>query len=222
MPKATSDDLWVYIYEQGKVRTRDLENHFVKTKTLARGTMYKYKRQLELEGKILAKPVSGRPPYNVYFVPEQHHRECEALKQYKQLSPTYFSLDSNDIPEAFYPNAAVRLNIHKLEWEDAPPGLFFTDVKRKVLWTNDETGALVVLQKFPLGFIESMHYHPDCNQWGLGLTGEVELPDGTRMSMEGIFCYFPSGKKHMQPKVTKETLAFCYFDGPRTKISVSD
>ena len=89
MVKATSDDLWVYIYEQGKVRTRDLENHFVKTKLLARGTMYKYKRQLESEGKILAKPVPGRPPYNVYYVPDQHHRECEALKRYKQLSSNF-------------------------------------------------------------------------------------------------------------------------------------
>jgi hypothetical protein len=34
MPTATIDDVWIYIFEQGEVRTRDLEQRFIFTEIL--------------------------------------------------------------------------------------------------------------------------------------------------------------------------------------------
>jgi len=203
MPKATSDDLWVYIYEQGKVRTRDLENHFVKTKLLARGTMYKYKRQLELEGKILAKPVPGKPPYNVYYVPEQHHRECEALKQYKQLPSKY-----------------INLQIPQVEWQDAPKGFYLTDVKEKILWQNKKTGAMFLLGKAPIGLSDTPHTHPEANMLSYLLSGELELPNGNIRKLAGRSGFQPKGTLDVGYKFVKEALLLVYWDGPRTKVEV--
>jgi hypothetical protein len=62
MASVSHNDIWMYIFEQGEVRTRDLLNQFVKSKRMSRGTLFKYKRQLELEGKIASKPVHERPP----------------------------------------------------------------------------------------------------------------------------------------------------------------
>jgi DNA-binding PadR family transcriptional regulator len=90
MPTATVDDVWLYIHQHNAVRTKDLEQEFVKTKRLSRGTLYKYKRLLEAEGKIQAKSVQGRPPYNVYFIPEKRRKHIEALKQFKQIPLKYF------------------------------------------------------------------------------------------------------------------------------------
>jgi hypothetical protein len=222
MPKASLDDVWIYVYENEYVRTRDLETQFVKTKQLARGTLYKYKRLLEAEGKIRAKPVQGRPPYNLYYVPKKYHDELEALKQYKYLSPKYFQFDTynkraGSIPDDYYPKVPIMGNIDNLEWEDTAPEDFYSDVKRKVLWKNDATGALFVLLKVPPGIMEPLHYHTESNKWALALSGECELPDGTRMPMEGVYGYIAKGTPHVHPKVTKETLILCYFNGPRTK-----
>ena len=41
--------------------------------------------------------------------------------------------------------------LEAMEWEDAPKGYYLTDVKRKVLWVDEETGATWVLLKFPPG-----------------------------------------------------------------------
>ena len=90
MPTATADDIWLYIHEHNAVRTKDLEQEFVKTQRMSRGTLYKYKRVLEAEGKIQAKSVQGRPPYNVYYIPERFRKHVEALKRYKQLPLKYF------------------------------------------------------------------------------------------------------------------------------------
>ena len=219
MPKASLDDVWLFIYDKSEVRTRDLEAEFVKTKRIARGTLYKYKRVLEAGGKIQAKSMQGRPPYNIYFVPPQYHAEIEALKQYKQVPLKYFPFAaynkrSDTIPDTLFPHVAIMGNIHELEWNDIPPSDIYSDFKMKVLWRNSATGAVLLLFKCPPGLSEKLHYHEHANHWGLYLAGEGELPDGTRIAMEGIYAFIPKGTPHMQPKITKETLVLCYFDGP--------
>jgi hypothetical protein len=85
MPQVTPDDLLIYIYERGHARTRDLERQFVKTRMLSRGTMYKYKRQLELEGRIQAKPVAAKPPYHLYSIPPNFLEEVAEIKKARRL-----------------------------------------------------------------------------------------------------------------------------------------
>jgi quercetin dioxygenase-like cupin family protein len=77
----------------------------------------------------------------------------------------------------------------EMPWEDAPEGFYFTDVKQKTLWVNEETGATMVLMKFPVGLADDVHSHPEANQFMFGLKGEVELPSGVRRSIEGDFLY---------------------------------
>lgn len=85
MPRATIDDVWIYIYEQGEVRTRDLERQFVTTRMMSRGTMYKYKRQLELEGRIQARPVAAKPPYHLYSIPRHVIEDVAAIKEARSV-----------------------------------------------------------------------------------------------------------------------------------------
>lgn len=85
MPQVTPEDLLIYIHERGQARTRDLERQFVKTRMISRGTMYKYKRQLELEGRIQAKPVAAKPPYHLYFIPPFLLKEVVAIKERRRL-----------------------------------------------------------------------------------------------------------------------------------------
>jgi hypothetical protein len=143
MPSASIDDVWIYIYDPGEIRTRDLEQHFVNTKLMSRGTMYKYKQRLELEGKIQSKPIHAKPPYHLYFVPPSVHPHVKALKQYKAL-PNVLGGDIND-----------------LEWRDVPEGTALVPVKEKILRQDTETGAMVVLQRVPIGLAETPHYHPE-------------------------------------------------------------
>ena len=207
MPTVTIDDVWIYIYEQGDVRTRDLEQRFVKSKQMSRGTLYKYKRQLELEGKIQSTPVHAKPAYNSYSVPSTHHQELEALIQYKRVP---------------FPPRSPLFNIADIPWEDTPPGLFFGNAKRKVLWTNEATGALLVLLKGGPGISEPLHYHPHANKWAYILAGEYELPDGTPLPAQDTYFFIPKGELHISPKIRKEVLVLCYFDGPRTKVPATN
>jgi hypothetical protein len=221
MPTASIDDIWLFIYKQSEVRTRDITREFVTTKRLSRGTMYKYKRQLELEGKIQAKAVTSRPPHNVYFVPTRFHRELEALRQYKQFASDPPIFWEPRPPDSFHPTQSTLVNLNAMEWEDAPGDLFLTKVQQKILWHDSKSGALLVLYKTPPGIAEALHYHPYANMWGLLMAGEIELPDGSRMPTENLFGYVPRGVKHIHPKITKESIGLVYFDGPRTKIEVS-
>ncbi len=86
MPTATIDDVWIYIYDQGEIRTRDLERQFVKSRLMSRGTLYNYKRGLESEGKIAVKTIQAKPPYNVYYVPTKYRELLTALKQFKSTT----------------------------------------------------------------------------------------------------------------------------------------
>lgn len=113
MPAATIDDVWIYIYEQGEVRTRDLERQFVTTKMMSRGTMYKYKHQLELEGRIQAKPVAAKPPYHLYSIPRHFIEDVAAIKETRgmqlqerkqTLHERYWSVLPNHIMSILDPN----------------------------------------------------------------------------------------------------------------------
>lgn len=113
MPQVTPEDLLIYIYERGQARTRDLERQFVKTRMMSRGTMYKYKRQLELEGRIRAKPVAAKPPYHLYYIPRQFLENVVAIKETRQtqlqereqsLQEHYWSILPNHIVNILDPN----------------------------------------------------------------------------------------------------------------------
>jgi hypothetical protein len=202
MPTATVDDVWIYIYEQGEVRTRDLEQRFVKTRQMARATMFKYKRQLELEGKIQSKPVHAKPPYHLYYVPPSVHSNVEALRHYKSL-PNVSGGDIND-----------------LEWHDIPDGMSLLPVKEKILWQDPKTGAMAVLQWLPIGLLETPHYHPHGNHFIYGISGEMETPSGIVEPLGGIYRYVPKGTVDIGVKLVKEGLCISYWDGPRTKVNV--
>ena len=103
-----------------------------------------------------------------------------------------------------------------LEWEDPPRGYYLTDVKQKVLWEDEKTGAMVVLLKFPTGVADKVHSHPQANQFIYGLSGKVELADGSQATMEGVFAHFPKGEKHGATKCAEESIFLFYWDGPPT------
>jgi hypothetical protein len=202
MPTATIDDVWVYIYEQVEVRTRDLEQRFVKTREMARATMYKYKHRLEVEGKILSKPVHAKPPYHLYYVPQSLHWNVEALRYYKSL-PDVIGGDVND-----------------LLWREIPEGMALLPVKEKILWQNDDTGAMAVLQRVPEGLVETPHYHPDGNHFIYAISGAIETPSGNIENIAGTYRYVPKGTTDIGVKVVKELICIAYWDGPRTKVNV--
>jgi hypothetical protein len=117
----------------------------------------------------------------------------------------------------------VKVNEKEVEWEDPPEGFYLTDVKIKVLWKNEETGAQFMLVKIPAGDnYEHQHTHGS-GQWSLWLRGEVEFPDGRRRSIadgDWGFGYQPKNTKHGTPeglKIIKEIIGYQYFDSTFTK-----
>ncbi|MHA1939077.1 MAG: hypothetical protein ACXACD_07330 [Candidatus Thorarchaeota archaeon] len=203
MPTATVDDIWLYIHENTTVRARDLEQEFVKTKRMARGTLYKYKRLLEAEGKIQAKSVQGRPPHNVYYIPEQYRKHVDALKRFKQLPREYFAG-----------------KIQQMEWQDVPDNFYLTPVKEKIMWQNPDTGAMFTVMRFPPGLSDAPHIHPEANVMAYIISGETERPDGSRVQLSGNFNFRPKGTLDPGYNITHETILIAYWDGPRTKIDV--
>ena len=102
----------------------------------------------------------------------------------------------------------------KLNWEDPPRGYYLTDVKEKVIWEDERTGAKMALIKFPIGISDKLHSHPESDQFTYGLSGEAETGDGEKISMDGQFFYFPKGEMHGATKITKEAIILFYWDGP--------
>jgi hypothetical protein len=70
------------------------------------------------------------------------------------------------------------LNLKDIEWKDAPRGYYLTDVKQHTLWEDKKTGATLALVKFPKGVADKIHSHPEALQITIGLSGEVEMPNG--------------------------------------------
>jgi quercetin dioxygenase-like cupin family protein len=100
--------------------------------------------------------------------------------------------------------------------------MYLTNVKEKMLWRNDKTSAMMLLTKTPVGISSAAHNHPDANQWVMGVSGEVETSTGKRHTIEGAFSFVPKGVLHGARKVTKKSLAYVYFDGPRIKQFATD
>jgi quercetin dioxygenase-like cupin family protein len=101
-----------------------------------------------------------------------------------------------------------------LEWEEPPRGYYLTDVKQKVLWEDEKTGAMMALLKFPPGVADKVHAHPEANQFVYGLSGEIELDDGSKAPVEGFFAHFSKGEKHGATTFTEEGTVLFYWDGP--------
>ena len=106
------------------------------------------------------------------------------------------------------------LNFNEIEWEDTPRGYYLTDVKQKTLWKDEKTGATLALIKFPEGVADKIHSHPEANQIVLGLSGEMEMPDGslTPVSPNSVYL-FDKGEKHGATMVTKDVLTLFFWDG---------
>ena len=104
----------------------------------------------------------------------------------------------------------------RLEWVDPPRGYYLTDVKQKVLWEDKETGAMMALVKFPPGVADKVHAHPKANQIVFGLSGEIEIDDGSKVPVEGFLYHFDKGEKHGATKFSEETILLFHWDGPPT------
>ena len=103
----------------------------------------------------------------------------------------------------------------EMEWEDPPRGYYLTDVKQKTLWIDEETGATWALIKFPPGIADKRHTHPKANQLIYGIIGEVEMPDGSLLSLNGQGASITKkGEVHGRTLVRKETIILFYWDGP--------
>ena len=100
------------------------------------------------------------------------------------------------------------------DWQDPPRGYYLTDVKEKVVWEDENTGAKMALIKFPVGIADKLHSHPESDQFAYGISGEVETGDGQKISMDGQFFYFSKGETHGATKITEEAVALFYWDGP--------
>jgi quercetin dioxygenase-like cupin family protein len=119
----------------------------------------------------------------------------------------------------------VKMNGKDVEWEDPPKGDFLTDVKIKVLWRDEKTGAYFRLIKIPVGIDHELrHIHPEASHWSFIVSGEAELANGTKMTASEdnyLFMYNPKGEEHGLKgiKYTKEFVVLQYFDGPPTRVS---
>ncbi len=110
----------------------------------------------------------------------------------------------------------ITVGTKGIEWEDPPRGYYLTDVKQKVIWRDNETGAMMALLKFPMGVADRIHSHPDANQLLYCIKGEVKSPQGVKTTMDGVSTYTPKGEKHGASNCSKETILLLYWDGPQT------
>ena len=104
MADATPEDIWLYIYEKGEVRSRELKKQFDDSGLLSYGTMHKYKNSLEKEGKIRAKRVLNDRTgghYYVFYVPKEFHEMCEALKYKQKIDSILNNLPPKEQTETF-------------------------------------------------------------------------------------------------------------------------
>ena len=107
------------------------------------------------------------------------------------------------------------MDTSKMEWSDPPRGYYQTEVKQKVLYKNEETGALMSLLKFPVGLGDDLHSHPEANQHAFWLDGELMDDENKRVPLKGTYIHFPKGVKHGKTVFTKESIALFYWDGPQ-------
>ena len=107
------------------------------------------------------------------------------------------------------------LDFKDLEWRDAPRGYYLTDVKQYTLWEDRKTGATLALVKFPKGVADKIHSHPEANQITIGLSGEVEMPNGIMPMLPHMVTTVWKGGKHGgTTNVIKESIVLFFWDGP--------
>jgi len=70
---AKEEEIFVYIYERGEVRYKELKNRFNEK------TLNKYLRILLGEGKIKNREKDEVRRYRGYYIPPKHHAEAKAL-----------------------------------------------------------------------------------------------------------------------------------------------
>jgi quercetin dioxygenase-like cupin family protein len=105
--------------------------------------------------------------------------------------------------------------IDELKWEDPPRGYYLADVKQKLLWKDEETGATWAMIKFPEGIADKRHTHPEANQYSFFLRGEVERGDNNVIELNGkVASIQEKGNPHGRTNFTKETIALFFWDGP--------
>jgi hypothetical protein len=98
-----------------------------------------------------------------------------------------------------------RVNFDELEWKDPTRGYYLSDVKQKILWVNEETGATLALMRFPPGLVDKIHTHPRANQ----IVHPISGPNGGNSI--GITV---KGEPHGGAEVKEETILLFYWDGP--------
>jgi len=107
----------------------------------------------------------------------------------------------------------TNLSFDEVEWKPAPRGYYLTDVQQKTLWVNKETGATIVLVKFPPGIADKLHTHPNANQIALGLSGARNTPKGVIIPNGTSLNITAKGEVHGQGDFAEETIALFYWDG---------
>ena len=106
------------------------------------------------------------------------------------------------------PGKEIVVDPEKTEWQDSKvPG-----VKFKLLFKNEETGAMITLTHFPKGVgIPDPHRHPS-NQFMYVLKGKFSYP-GISLK-EGEFYINPKDNTHGPSAALEDTLVIEMFDGP--------
>jgi len=102
------------------------------------------------------------------------------------------------------------LDTNKATWENPTVDVYPLGVKEKILWENPETGATIIMIKYPEGVVGRNHTHTKSNEAGYYLQGEVEGQNVT-----GLFGVNPKGVEHGKARFTKETTVILSYDGPR-------
>lgn len=102
-----------------------------------------------------------------------------------------------------------------LEWKDPPTGYYLGDVKEKILWTDEETGALVTLMKFGPGPLDKRHRHPKANQWDFWIKGKLKEGDRPVEDASGQLGYVSKRDIHGGTQIVEECLVLFHWDGPR-------
>jgi mannose-6-phosphate isomerase-like protein (cupin superfamily) len=111
------------------------------------------------------------------------------------------------------------LRFEDIEWKDAPRGYYLTDVKQHTLWEDKKSGATLALVKFPKGVADKIHSHTEANQIMIGLSGEVEMPNGIMPLLPNNVTTISKGVKHGATKFTKESILLFFWDGsPKPKV----
>jgi quercetin dioxygenase-like cupin family protein len=110
--------------------------------------------------------------------------------------------------------STVIIDPETMEWssgsEDLPPGAML-----KVVSSDEETGAVAAIVKFPAGYVEPKHGHP-CGHDILIIQGKLVNPESGQEISKGMYFYAPKGDIHGPLQVPKEEdcIFFVVTDGP--------